>query len=58
MRLSPINDVDVLSGLIFAGLGAGVVYVSASYEFGSIARMVRAFSPAYLAFFSLVSASL
>ncbi|MCR6732808.1 MAG: tripartite tricarboxylate transporter TctB family protein [Afipia sp.] len=48
MRLSPINDVDVLSGLIFAGLGAGVVYVSASYDFGTVARMGPGFFPRVL----------
>lgn len=48
MRLSPVNDVDVLSGLIFAGLGLGVVYVSASYDFGSVARMGPGFFPRVL----------
>lgn len=48
MRLSPINDVDVLSGLIFTGLGAGVVYASTSYDFGSIARMGPGFFPRVL----------
>lgn len=48
MRLSPVNDVDVLSGLIFAGLGLGVVYVSASYDFGTIARMGPGFFPRVL----------
>lgn len=48
MRLAPINDVDVLSGLIFTGLGVGVVYVSASYDFGSVARMGPGFFPRVL----------
>lgn len=48
MRLSPINDVDVLSGIIFAGLGAGVVYVSTNYDFGTVARMGPGFFPRVL----------
>ena len=48
MRLSPVNDVDVLSGLIFTGLGIGVVYVSASYDFGTVARMGPGFFPRVL----------
>lgn len=48
MRLSPINDIDVLNGLIFAGLGGGVVYVSTSYDFGTVARMGPGFFPRVL----------
>lgn len=48
MRPSPINDVDVLSGTIFTGLGVGVLYVSTSYDFGTIARMGPGFFPRVL----------
>lgn len=48
MKISPINDVDVLSGLIFTGLGAGVLYVSTAYDFGTIARMGPGFFPRVL----------
>lgn len=48
MRLTPINDVDVLSGLIFTGLGVGVLYVSSTYDFGTIARMGPGFFPRVL----------
>lgn len=48
MRHSPISNIDVLSGLIFTGLGAGVFYISTAYDFGTIARMGPGFFPRVL----------
>lgn len=48
MKFTPIQDANVLSGLIFTGVGVGVVIASMDYDFGSVARMGPGFFPRVL----------
>jgi hypothetical protein len=48
MRSLPIRDTDVLSGLVFTGIGLGVAYASISYDIGNVARMGPGFFPLIL----------
>ncbi len=48
MNVSSFRDTDVLSGVLFTGLGLAVAYASSKYDVGSVARMGPGFFPLLL----------